>query len=86
MEFEVGAIVVLKSGGPPLTVAEIVADGVRCIWFAQPDDKLRSAVIPASCLEPMDDAFADEDEEDDDEEDDEDEAPRAAKRAGPRPS
>ena len=83
MEFEVGAIVVLKSGGPPLTVAEIVADGVRCIWFAQPDDKLRSAVIPASCLDPMDDAFGDEDEED---EDDEDEAPRAAKRAGSRPS
>ena len=85
MEFEAGAIVVLKSGGPPLTVAEVVADGVRCIWFAQPDDKLRSAVIPASCLDPMDEAFADEDEEDEDDQE-RDEAPRAAKRAGSRPS
>jgi len=33
MAFAEGDIVILKSGGPPMTVEEIVADGVWCLWF-----------------------------------------------------
>ena len=38
-EFKAGDIVELKSGGPPMTVAEVKDDMmdlsyVRCVWFA----------------------------------------------------
>jgi uncharacterized protein YodC (DUF2158 family) len=31
--FKVGDVVCLKSGGPQMTVSDIVADGVYCQWF-----------------------------------------------------
>jgi uncharacterized protein YodC (DUF2158 family) len=33
MKFRLGSIVVLKSGGPDMTVASIGEDGVICVWF-----------------------------------------------------
>lgn len=33
-QFNAGDIVQLKSGGPKMTVTEIKAGGVWCVWFA----------------------------------------------------
>ena len=48
-QFKVGDIVMLKSGGPSMTVEEIQADGrVACSWF---DGKsLKSAVFVPGML------------------------------------
>ena len=51
MDLEPGQIVTLKSGGPPLTVAGVDGDEVRCIWFAHADDRLQEARIPMACIE-----------------------------------
>lgn len=32
--FKVGDVVQLKSGGPRMTVHEVLSGGVRCKWFA----------------------------------------------------
>lgn len=43
MEFKVGDVVVLKSGGPPMTIYRIMSQGsVWCTWFdgsGKPTDK-----------------------------------------------
>ncbi|MGB0658896.1 MAG: DUF2158 domain-containing protein [Mangrovicoccus sp.] len=31
--FETGDVVVLKSGGPHMTVKKVEDDAVRCVWF-----------------------------------------------------
>lgn len=64
MEFEAGAIVSLKSGGPPMTVVEVNGQEARCMWFAQSDDRLQEARIPLACLEAINDDAEDEDEDD----------------------
>lgn len=52
---EVGDVVRLKSGGPPMTVEKVSTDSVTCRWFA-PDAALggdglsRQAVFPLLCL------------------------------------
>ncbi len=33
MPFKVGDLVQIKSGGPPMTVQEVVGDSVTCIWY-----------------------------------------------------
>jgi uncharacterized protein YodC (DUF2158 family) len=33
-QFQEGDIVVLKSGGPEMTVTEVFTDAVNCKWFA----------------------------------------------------
>ncbi len=58
MDFEPGQLVMLKSGGPPLTVVSLDGDGVRCMWFAHADDRLQDATIPAICLENLGDEEA----------------------------
>lgn len=37
MDFKVGDVVMLKSGGPKMTVAAMKHDRVFCIWFNQRD-------------------------------------------------
>ena len=36
-DFKVGDVVMLKSGGPVMTVKEVSPDDIFCTWFA--DDK-----------------------------------------------
>jgi uncharacterized protein YodC (DUF2158 family) len=63
MEFQPGEIVQLKSGGRSLTVVRQLKQDVDVIWYADTDDNLRTATIPAACLALIE--FADEDDLDD---------------------
>lgn len=65
MDLEPGQIVTLKSGGPPLTVAGVDGDEVRCIWFAHADDRLQEARIPIACIESVGEMEGDFDDDDD---------------------
>ena len=70
MEFKPGDVVTLKSGGHPLTVAEVHEDTVACLWMGIEGDLFRET-LPLSVLE-----LADPDEEEDDEEEDDEDKPR----------
>ena len=64
MELKAGDIVMLKSGGQPLTVAEVKQDEVMCLWMGMEGDLFRET-LPVAVLVQV--------EEDEEEEDDEDE-------------
>jgi uncharacterized protein YodC (DUF2158 family) len=76
MDLKPGDVVILKSGGHPLTVAEINEDMVACLWMGDEGDLFRET-LPLAVLELAElDAGADEEEdehEDDEDEDEEDE-------------
>lgn len=67
MDLKAGDVVVLKSGGHPLTVAEVHDQSVECIWLGEEGELFRET-LPAVTLE-----LAEIEEEDDDEEDEENE-------------
>jgi uncharacterized protein YodC (DUF2158 family) len=76
MELKPGDVVTLKSGGHPLTVVEVNADNVACLWMGGEGDLFRET-LPLAVLELVDAEDSedeDEDEQDDDEDEDEDEA------------
>jgi uncharacterized protein YodC (DUF2158 family) len=51
MQFMVGDVVRLKSGGPKMTVVEATGDGwVTCVWF-NPDGKKDTGTFPESGVE-----------------------------------
>jgi uncharacterized protein YodC (DUF2158 family) len=68
MVLKPGDVVMLKSGGHPITVAEVNEDSVECVWMGIDGDLFRET-LPVAVLEA---ANADDEEEDDDEEDEED--------------
>ena len=70
MELKPGDVVMLKSGGHPVTVAEVIEDSVECLWMGDKGDLFRET-LPIAVLERAEIDPSDEDEEDDDEEDDE---------------
>jgi uncharacterized protein YodC (DUF2158 family) len=52
MEFSVGDLVKLKSGGPVMTVADVDGDEVTCGWFPQGDyTELRECELDVATLE-----------------------------------
>ncbi|MBB4199148.1 hypothetical protein CCR94_15930 [Rhodoblastus sphagnicola] len=65
MEFRPGDLVQLKSGGRSMTVVKADKTGVDVIWYAESDDALRTATIPAVCLDVIE---LDDDEEFEEEE------------------
>ena len=71
MDLKPGDVVVLKSGGHPLSVAEVNGGSVVCVWMGNEGDLFRET-LPLAVLE-LADASDDDEEEDDEEEDDEDE-------------
>lgn len=74
MKLKPGDVVILKSGGQPLTVAEVGDDAVECLWMGAAGDLFREtlplAVLESADIDPLDHED-DEEEEDEDEEDDE---------------
>lgn len=78
MELKPGDVVMLKSGGHPVTVAEVNEDTVECLWMGGEGDLFREtlpkAVLEAYEIEGSQDEEEDEDEDENgDDEEDEDE-------------
>lgn len=68
MRLKAGDVVVLKSGGQAMTVAEVTDETVECIWLGEEGDLFREK-LPASVLEVAHiDMSNDEDEHDEDSE------------------
>jgi uncharacterized protein YodC (DUF2158 family) len=86
MKLKPGDVVMLRSGGQPLTVAEVGDDAVECLWMGASGDLFRETlplvVLERADLDPLeheDDEFdEEEDEEDDDEHEDEEEEDKVA--------
>ncbi|MGE3247907.1 MAG: YodC family protein [Beijerinckiaceae bacterium] len=53
--FVPGDLVILRSGGPVMTVERTNGSQVNCIWFSA-DETLRSTTLPAAALESANDA------------------------------
>lgn len=70
MELKAGDIVMLKSGGQPLTVADVKGDEVVCLWMGVEGDLFRET-LPLAVLERLEEE--EDDDEDDEDEEDEDE-------------
>lgn len=76
--FAAGDVVMLKSGGPMLTVASIIGDLASCVWFSDEEDAYRFEELPTAVLiavefdedEAEDDGEAAHDAESDEEDDD----------------
>ena len=71
MAFEPGNIVVLKSGGFQMTVAETDESSVQCVWLGEEGELFRET-LPEAVLELVP-AIGPEDEDDEDESDDDEE-------------
>jgi uncharacterized protein YodC (DUF2158 family) len=68
MELKAGDVVMLKSGGQPLTVVEVKEDDVLCLWMGM-EGNLYRETLPLAVL---DRAVEEDDEEEDDEDEEED--------------
>lgn len=68
MELKAGDIVMLKSGGQPMTVADVKEDQVLCLWMGMEGDLYREE-LPLAVLDQVEVEEEDEDEEEDDDED-----------------
>ena len=71
MDLKPGDVVILKSGGHPLTVAEVNEDAIVCLWMGGEGDLFRET-LPLAVLELAE--IDESDDEEDDKEEDEDEA------------
>ena len=71
MELKAGDVVMLKSGGMPLTVADVDGDDIECVWLGEEGDLFRET-LPRAVLE-IALVIPNEDEEDEDEEEDDEE-------------
>ena len=72
MDLKPGDVVILKSGGHPLSVVEVNDGKVACVWMGNEGDLFRET-LPLAVLELADRSDDEEEDEEDDEEDDEDE-------------
>ena len=80
MDLKPGDVVILKSGGHPLTVAEVKDDAVICLWMGNEGDLFRET-LPLAVLEHAEiEESDDEDEADEDEDEDDDD--KAARKKG----
>lgn len=71
MSFTVGDVVMLKSGGPALTVTEVGGENVTVVWYADSEDNFRTTQLPPETLilfDDEDDLDLDDEEDEDDEE------------------
>ena len=81
MKLKPGDVVMLKSGGQALTVAEVGEDAVECLWMGADGDLFRETlplvVLERADIDPLDDEVL-EHEDDEDEEDEEEEEDKVA--------
>jgi uncharacterized protein YodC (DUF2158 family) len=68
MDLKPGDVVMLKSGGHPMTVAEVSDGTIACLWMGSEGHLFREK-LPLAVLE----RFLDDEEEEEDEEEAEDE-------------
>ena len=85
MDLKPGDVVVLKSGGHPLSVVEVTGGNVVCVWMGNEGDLFRET-LPLAVLElaegdPSDDEDEDEGDDDDEEETEDDEEAEKSKVA-----
>jgi len=73
MDLKPGDVVILKSGGHPLTVAEVNEDAIVCLWMGGEGDLFRET-LPLAVLELAEIDESDDEEDDKEEDEDEDEA------------
>ncbi len=64
--FDIGAVVMLKSGGQTATVTKIERTDVTVTWYSEVAGDFKTAVLPAAILEEVDFADDEDDELDDD--------------------
>ncbi|PPQ18618.1 Uncharacterized small protein [Bradyrhizobium shewense] len=69
MELKAGDVVMLKSGGQPLTVAEVKQDEALCLWMGMEGDLFRET-LPLAVLVRVEEEDEEEDENEDEGEDD----------------
>ena len=65
MELKAGDIVMLKSGGQPMTVAEVKGEDVLCLWMGMEGDLFRETLPLATLIQVEEDEEEEEDDEDD---------------------
>lgn len=70
MDLKAGDVVMLKSGGQPLTVAEVKEDDVLCLWMGIEGDLFRETLPLATLVQVEEDPDEEEDDEDEDEDED----------------
>ena len=64
MGLKPGDVVILKSGGLPITVAEVNGDTILCVWMGAEGEVFREA-LPMAVLELAEIEVSDEEEDDD---------------------
>jgi len=69
MDLKPGDVVMLKSGGHPVTVAEVNEDAIVCLWMGGEGDLFRET-LPLAVLELVEIDDSDDEQEDRDDEDD----------------
>jgi uncharacterized protein YodC (DUF2158 family) len=72
MELKAGDVVMLKSGGHPLTVVEVKENDVLRLWMGM-EGNLYRETLPLAVLEHAEAEDDEEEDDEDEEEDDEDE-------------
>jgi uncharacterized protein YodC (DUF2158 family) len=83
MELKAGDVVVLKSGGQPLTVAEVNDQNVECVWIGEEGELFRET-LPAVTLELAQIETEEENEEEEDQNGDDEEEEEDDEKAGER--
>ncbi|KIZ47931.1 MULTISPECIES: DUF2158 domain-containing protein [Rhodopseudomonas] len=68
MDLKPGDVVILKSGGLAMTVAEVHKDSVACMWMGEEGDLFRET-LPLAVIERAEIEILDDDDEESDEDD-----------------
>jgi uncharacterized protein YodC (DUF2158 family) len=71
MDLKPGDVVILKSGGHPLSVVEVKDGNVACVWMGNEGDLFRET-LPLAVLELAEHDTSDDDDDDEEEEEEED--------------
>lgn len=80
MKLKAGDVVVLKSGGQALTVAEVTDEAVACVWIGEEGDLFRES-LPSAVLELAHIDMSDDEDEHDEEDESESEGHHAKRAA-----